>query len=531
MDTTEMSAESECVRVLYVDGDAGRRDRFRTRFEADAAEHTLRTADTAEAALSALASTGPPSCLVAAPSLPDGDGLDLLLDARRRWEELPVVLTVVEGSDELARDAVDAGVSAYLPVRSEEEVGALVSRTVALGGATRLPSAYVTPGAFLQDAVDALDDVFYVFDAEFRLARWNRRLSELFDLTDEELRGMRPTEFFLEADRPAVERAAAAAVREGETTVEARGETTEGLVLFELTGRRLTAPDGSLVGLCGVGRDVTDQRRRERQLRQQNERLEEFANVVTHDLRNPLAVSTGFLDLERAGNDSSNLGRVAEALDRMNAIVDDVLRTARDGLVVEDPEPVSLAAVARAAWATVETDAATLRVETDRTVLADEEYLRRLFENLFRNSVEHGSTSSRATPDDSVEHSSTSSRTQSGDTVEHGSADGPRSGDVGAVTVTVGALPGGFFVADDGPGVAEAVRGTLFDSGVSTAAGGTGFGLHIVRSLAGAHGWEVALADVGAGARFEFRNVSVCHDDAGEESERERERRADGVGR
>ncbi|MDS0292842.1 PAS domain-containing protein [Halogeometricum luteum] len=512
MDTTEMSADGERVRVLYVDGDAGRRDRFRTRFEADAAEHTLRTADTAEAALAALASAGPPSCLVAVPSLPDGDGLDLIRDARRRWEELPVVLAVIEGSDELARDAVDAGVSAYLPARSEEEVGALVSRTVALGRTTRPPSGYASPGAFLQDAVDALDDVFYVFDAEFRLVRWNRRLSELFGLTDEELHGMRPTEFFLEADRSAVERAAATAVREGETTVDARGETTEGVVLFELTGRRLTAPDGSLVGLCGVGRDVTDQRRRERQLRQQNERLEEFASVVTHDLRNPLAVSTGFLDLERGENDSANLGRVADALDRMSAIVDDVLRTARDGLVVEEPEPVSLAAVARAAWATVETDAATLTVETDRTVLADEDYLRRLFENLFRNCMDHGS------------------------------AGGPtRSDDAGteSVTVTVGALPDGFFVADDGPGVAEGVRGTLFDSGVSTAAGGTGFGLHIVRSLAAAHGWEVSLADGGAGtdvdagapgARFEFRNVSVAVGD-GAGGEAERGRRSDGVGR
>nr|WP_244209669.1 PAS domain-containing protein [Haloarcula quadrata] len=46
----------------------------------------------------------------------------------------------------------------------------------------------------LAAAVETLDDVFYVYDADGKLAYWNARLNELFGLTDGELSGMDPTE-------------------------------------------------------------------------------------------------------------------------------------------------------------------------------------------------------------------------------------------------------------------------------------------------------------------------------------------------
>lgn len=78
------------------------------------------------------------------------------------------------------------------------------------------------------------------------------------------------------------------------------------------------------------------------------------------------------------------------------------------------------------------------------------------------------------------------------------------------VAVTVGALDGGFYVADDGPGIPEDVRGTVFEAGHSTEEDGTGFGLAIVEAIADAHDWTVSLAESKAGgARFEFTGVDV----------------------
>ncbi|WP_435147879.1 GAF domain-containing protein [Halobaculum sp. P14] len=214
--------------------------------------------------------------------------------------------------------------------------------------------------------------------------------------------------------------------------------------------------------------------RRERELANQNKHLEEFASVVSHDLRNPLNVAQGFVSLELERRDSDHLRRAADALDRMNELIDDILTLARTGRAVSEFDRVDLAAVAADAWATTGTAAATLETEPSLgAVSGDESRIRELFENLFRNAVEHAG-------DD--------------------------------VTVTVGGLDDadGFYVADDGPGIPESDRESVFEAGYSTNPDGTGFGLNIVRSIADAHGWDVAVTDSDAGgARFEFTGVTA----------------------
>ncbi|MDS0294383.1 PAS domain-containing sensor histidine kinase [Halogeometricum luteum] len=246
--------------------------------------------------------------------------------------------------------------------------------------------------------------------------------------------------------------------------------------------------DGEVVGLVGFSIDISDRKADRRRLERQNERLSEFADVVSHDLRSPLNVARGYLGLlgETVEGETarSHLQRVEGAHERMDELIEDVLTLARQGAVVADPTPTRVADVAAAAWRSTTTDGATPAIETgDATVLADPGRLRALFENLFRNSVEHGSTGNRSS---------------SGDSVEHGSA-----GD--DLTVTVGRTDGGFYVEDDGPGVPESERAAVFEAGHTSAAAGTGFGLAIVKRIAEAHGWSVALTESeSGGARFEF---------------------------
>jgi signal transduction histidine kinase len=97
-----------------------------------------------------------------------------------------------------------------------------------------------------------------------------------------------------------------------------------------------------------------------------------------------------------------------------------------------------------------------------------------VFENLFRNAIEHGGTD---------------------------------------VTVRIGRLAGdGIYVEDTGPGIPEADREAVFEPGHTSATGGTGFGLTIVKRIAEAHGWEVEIvAGTNGGARFEFTGINI-HD-------------------
>ncbi|GAA0299189.1 hypothetical protein GCM10009066_11700 [Halarchaeum salinum] len=230
---------------------------------------------------------------------------------------------------------------------------------------------------------------------------------------------------------------------------------------------------------------------RERELARQNERLEEFAGVVSHDLRSPLNVAEGYLDLARETGDDEYFERVETALDRMNTLIDDLLTLARQGDTVDEVEHVPLREVVERAWSTAGSSDATLRIADDLGVVAcDRNRLRQLLENLFRNAVEHGSTGPQS---------------ESADSVEHGTEDDRDAADL---AVTVGRTPSGFYVADDGPGIPADAHDRVFDVGYTTHESGTGFGLNIVRQIADAHGWSVSLTEsASGGARFELAGV------------------------
>ncbi|GAB3415643.1 hypothetical protein GCM10027435_12070 [Haloparvum alkalitolerans] len=243
---------------------------------------------------------------------------------------------------------------------------------------------------------------------------------------------------------------------------------------LDLTVARLLAQT-TAVALDRTDREERLQRRTD-ELERQNDRLERFASVVSHDLRNPLSVASGNVELAGAALEegdpaaaSERLDAVASAHNRMDRLIADLLELSRQGETVGSPETVAVEAVAKRAWEHVDVGDASLRVAAAPTVRADPDRLQQLFENLFRNSIDHAGRD---------------------------------------VTVTVDALPDGFAVADDGPGIAIEDRESVFEFGHTTDAEGTGLGLAIVREIAHAHGWEVALtAAEDGGARFEFRGV------------------------
>ncbi|MFW6449142.1 MAG: ATP-binding protein, partial [Halobacteriota archaeon] len=238
---------------------------------------------------------------------------------------------------------------------------------------------------------------------------------------------------------------------------------------FLFTARTMPTTDDDLEGVATYV-DLTEQKRREEALIRQNERLDRFAGIVSHDLRNPLNVAEGHLELAREGGEpGEHLEVVADALDRMTALIDDLLTLARHGEEVGEMEAVALDELATACWGTVESEGADLAVQVERSVYADRTRLRQLLENLLANAITHGG-------DD--------------------------------VTITIGALEDGFYVEDDGPGIPPEERESVFEAGYSTGDEGTGFGLAIVREIATAHGWAIQVTEGAAGgARFEVTGV------------------------
>ena len=231
---------------------------------------------------------------------------------------------------------------------------------------------------------------------------------------------------------------------------------------YQLNTRRIVHGDEPM--LLGVARDISDRKAREEELRRQNERLDEFASVVSHDLRTPLNVADGRIRLARQSGELSHLDDAERALDRMEQLIQDALTLARDGRTVESQSPVVLPQLVRTAWNGVGDGDATISVFDEQvTVLADEPRLKRSLENVLRNAVEH--------------------------------ADEPHI-DVRAATADGSAA---ISVCDDGPGIPADERDDVLRSGYTTSSDGSGLGLGIVSRIADAHGWTLSLSESDAG--------------------------------
>jgi len=118
------------------------------------------------------------------------------------------------------------------------------------------------------------------------------------------------------------------------------------------------------------------------ELSDKNDRLERFASVVSHDLRNPLNVAAGHLELVDAPDDEERLQKVAAALDRIDDLVNDLIRPRPGRSHHRRPDPLDFRAVVQACWETVDTGQIDLVLDLDATILADEDRLMQLFENL-----------------------------------------------------------------------------------------------------------------------------------------------------
>ncbi|MFB6124089.1 MAG: PAS domain S-box protein [Haloferacaceae archaeon] len=265
----------------------------------------------------------------------------------------------------------------------------------------------------------------------------------------------------------------------------------------------LTDDEGDIDRFVAVNDDITEEKRQQRALERQNERLNQFTSIVSHDLRNPLNVAQGELQRAKAG-DVDRLDAVETALDRMERLIEDLLHLSKQGETIAETSPVALADVVRTAWETTDTDGATLDVafDDDVTVVADEDRLVQVFTNLFRNSVEHGPTE---------QSPALAEGGSSGTTARTADGDFRRGGESAGLTITVGVDGGTLFVADDGPGIPPSEREDVFDHAYTTDEGGTGLGLAIVDSIAKAHGWGTRATESEAGgARIEFHDVEFA---------------------
>ena len=410
--------------------------------------------------------------------------------------------------------------------------------------------------------VEEMPDAVVIFDRGGQVIEWNRAAQSLFGVEDPSI-GMPAASFFGSVSSDVRSRL----LPDNQTNLQITIQGDERPRQFSVSKFAIVAGKTSF-GRVVVLRDITELKRREEQLLAQNERLEEFTDIVSHDLQSPLMQIRSSAQEASSTGDVTHVDRVIGATDRIDELVTNLLKLARTGRQLDTEESVNLDEVAETAWSHVWSPSGELVTETNRTAVGDPSRIQQLFENMFRNAVEHSppdgdaqtvrnpvdqrdsvrtetgsiglnradmskrnTTSGDHTADATVkethrkefedsesairetmndaDHSSTRSVPQGSD---------PDSGKSAAdIKITVGPLRDGFYIQDDGAGIPPEQHDQIFEKGYTNASSGTGIGLSIVRQIVDAHGWSIRVTGgTDGGARFEITGVE-CQPIAGGE--------------
>jgi signal transduction histidine kinase/CheY-like chemotaxis protein len=582
------------IQVLHTDDNTNFLDLTATYLEQESDQLIVETKESVDEALECLTSNAI-DCIVSDYDMPEKDGIEFLRAVRQNYPDKPFILFTGKGSEEIAGEAISAGVTDYLQKGGTEKYELLANRIERAASEARLQERRRNMGQDPLELLEQLDDPLYALDENCAFTYVNEAATGLFEMSEEKLLDnciwelfpeIKNTDFYrhcgraidtdvaepytveapfeprgtwyrkylypnengvmiiskevtkekqqevsLQRHQKLLERVEdltdvggfEADIQTGEQIwtdgtyrihdLDPEGEfdptvddafrfyhpddqeiieqaveqcISEG-ISYEKELRIITdndrnrwvrtygvplEEDGEVTHIQGAAEDITEQKRRESQLRDKNERLEEFASVVSHDLRNPLKMATTRLELVQQECDSTHLDKIEKAHHRMDALIEDLLELAREGKQVNETELFDLSELVEQSWDTVVTTDATLKLNGDGQIRADPTRLRQLLENLYENAIEHG-------------------------------------GD--EVTVAVGLLDDGFYIKDDGAGISEDIQEDVFKPGYSTVADGTGFGLNIIKQIVEAHGWSISLTeDSDGGARFEITGVEFA---------------------
>lgn len=170
--------------------------------------------------------------------------------------------------------------------------------------------------AFIDTALDSLEDIFYVLNEQGELLRWNETATRVIGVSEDQMAGKQVTEFVVEEHKDRIADSIRSVIETGSDTVEAKLVDRDGQhVPYEFRGQRLRNSAGSGVGrIVGIGRDMTVRKEREHQLRV-------MGRWLRHNIRNDLNVIQGLAERIRQAEGSGREELADQILDKANHLV------------------------------------------------------------------------------------------------------------------------------------------------------------------------------------------------------------------
>lgn len=467
------STDIDSIRVLHVDDEQDVAEIATTFLEKENNRIETLIANDAHEGMDIL-STNEIDCIVSDFDMPGPNGIEFLKNVRNSEPDLPFILFTGKGSEEVASEAISAGVTDYMQKETGTDQYAVLANRI-VNSVSHYHTQRVAEQAQqrFQTLIEYSTDVISIVDEAGQWQFLTPSSKRILGYSPAELIGDIGFDYVHPDDTQNALEKFNQAIENPDTipSIEFRFEHPEKGWIWVNNRARNMIEDPLINGFIVHTRNITQRKEQSQQLQRENERLDEFARTIAHDLRNPLNIIQARLELAREDYSSEHHTHIESAIQRMDELIDRTLHLAQSGNSIGKKEPIELGRISEQAWGNVDTKNATVRVADTLEFTADEERTIVFLENIFRNAIQHGG-------DD--------------------------------VTVSVGTLPNGFFVEDDGTGIPDSIVGSVFESGISTGEDGIGLGLTICNRIAEAHSWEVRYTESKAGgARIEVTGVEM----------------------
>jgi two-component system CheB/CheR fusion protein len=394
---------------------------------------------------------------------------------------------------ELRHGAERAFFTRILPYRANGAVDGVVLTLIDVTGLKVAEDALFHERYLLNSLLASVPDAIYFKDARGRFIRANHALAARLGL-DDPRKAVGKTGFELPGFEHAlsVHQQDDAVLRSGvaQHYQLERRQAADGSDAWDLVTRLpLSDAAGAVVGIIGIFRDVTEQKRNQEKIHEAVTRRDQFLAMLSHELRNPLgAMVTAAQLMKQAKGSSERTERLLDVLTRqsqqMSRLLDDLLEVSR---VTQDKIELRMRTVdirpivqeaAEAARQQLQARSIDLHIELDPEPLlvdADAARLLQIQANLLSNAAKYTPVGG---------HVQLSARRQGDEVVLR--------------------------VKDDGVGIPPDVLGDVFELFVQSthtldrADGGLGVGLTLVRGLVALHAGRVEAFSDGEGRGSEF---------------------------
>jgi two-component system CheB/CheR fusion protein len=379
-----------------------------------------------------------------------------------------------------------------LPYRAKGAVEGVVLTLIDVSGLKAAEDALFHERYLLNSLLFSIPDAIYFKDGRGKIIRANRAMARRLGLEDPfDAVGKTALELPDQSSALALHQQDEAVLRSGDAQHYRMERYTraDGTVEWDLVTRLpLRDVSDSVVGIIGVFRDVTEQKRAEEKIQEAIRRRDQFLAMLSHELRNPLGAvvtATALLKSDGGGEDRPRLlGILERQSQQMARLLDDLLEVNRvtENKIELRRAVVDLRTIAREAVESVRTLMESRGLAFAVAIAAepiwvdgDSARLQQIQANLLSNAAKYT----------------------------------PRGGKVRLVVQREDSHAV-VRVLDDGAGIAREMLETVFDLFVQAgrtldrAQGGIGVGLTLVRSLVSMHEGTVTASSDGEGRGSEF---------------------------